>query len=237
MLQFIQRAFGGRGVLGAQDGMGDMTLGTAERKLHALPSWALPPQSPEEGSRELGVGNREEDANSLLPTPYSRRRPQRGPAHPHGAKWLIACGAKTAEPLAAHPIQMHTHRLLLWLNEHRETLRLDTPPISRGKTRRGIFSFELEETYDDMCFELWWKPHRWSGTHGVAEHFRKLTKRKQKDYAYTILDGSECRRAFFVVSAPTPVSGHPIPKPAPKRKRKPRTTAVVVKLAEHRRVA
>jgi hypothetical protein len=137
---------------------------------------------------------------------------------------VLEWGEGCDQALADHPVQMHAHRLLLWLNqpEVARSLALDSPSVSRGKIVRGLFAYQLEEQYLSLCAEtLWWKPHRWEGSNGVAEHFRRLTG-KPKGYKYTVWEGSEHRWCFYPV--PAPVSGQkaakPIPAPTPKRKPK-----------------
>lgn len=233
----------------ARDAQDSMGLGTRERKLPAPPSWAISPLSTHATGSQIGAPE-----PTLAPAPTKSQRPSgqaRGraprlgkfkPSHKYDAKWLVKRGGKASEPLVEHPIQMHAHQLYLWVNEDQ---RLCEAAIARGIAQRGIFAWQLKETYELMCAELWWSPHRWSGTHGVAEFFRRHTKHK-KGYRYTVVDGVERRLCFYPVPEPAPVSANQTPSPTPKSRQSAignRQSAVrrakgkVVDIATRRRVA
>lgn len=225
----VLRALGGGPAHVAQDDLeGHLTkgLGTGERKLPALPSWAILPQSTE-------------TAAPRVEKPRKKRFPE------VTRERVLAWQARCSERPAKHPVQMHAHQLLLWINDPASNSNLDHPGISRGMRERGIFSDELEDSYYTMIGEAyhWELEHPWRGTNGIAQHFRKLLGREKKGYRYTIVDGVERRLCFFPIPEPAPASGHgrakPTPEPTPKRKRKrkAKATGTVIKMADRRRAA
>jgi hypothetical protein len=132
-----------------------------------------------------------------------------------------------------HPVEVHALRLLMHVAGPGMAMLLDDPPIARGKVERGLFAFQAEHLYYVMCAEhLWWHPHRWEGTGGVAEHFRKLLKQgnggrgggKRRNgrhpgkpaYKYVVReDGLEHRQLFYPMPPPTLVLAPRAVKPTP----------------------
>ena len=123
------------------------------------------------------------------------------------------------EPLNARlTVQMHAIKLLEWINHPDRGGWVDHAPIVRGKRLRGLFSRDLQAAYLRMCGEeLWWRPHRWEGTHGVAEYFRRLTKQRAT-YKYTTFQGQEKRWVFYPI--PKPAAGVASVKKTPKARKK-----------------
>ena len=101
-------------------------------------------------------------------------------------------------PFIDQPVQLHAHRLLLWIDNNCGD-ELMAPPCASGRHVRGMFGFQLEEQYALMCLDLWWHPQRWDDRHGVAEHFRRLTRVKTRGYRYMDIDGARRRLVFYPV--------------------------------------
>jgi hypothetical protein len=121
---------------------------------------------------------------------------------------VIDLGSDCDRPLdATHPVAYHASRLQLFIADPQFNFPLDDPPISSGRMARGLFAWQVEQAYLNMCFLLWWHPHRWEGTGGVAQAFRALL-RKQPRYKLCLLspagavDGREHRRVFYFMPAP-----------------------------------
>jgi hypothetical protein len=156
--------------------------------------------------------------------PAARKRTPRRPLNRlevprNSAEAVIFSGAGVDPPLdARHPAAFHASRLQLFLTDHSG---LDDPPISSGRLERGLFGWQVEQAYYEMCFQLWWHPHRWEGAGGVAEHFRRLVKRKPR-YKWCQLspDGeaseTEHRRVFYPMPKPSLALGKPKAKRTPR---------------------
>ena len=113
---------------------------------------------------------------------------------------LIAVGERTDVPLFVQPVQVHALRLSLQVQE-------DLAPAG-GLIRAP----ELAETYLAMCLDLWWRPIRWAGRNGVAEHLRRLNGHPKTWRWFKDADGR--RRRLYV---------YPIPPSASARGRRKRT--------------
>jgi hypothetical protein len=73
---------------------------------------------------------------------------------------------------------------------------------------------ELAETYLAMCLDLWWRPCRWPGRNGVAEHFRRLQGHPKTWQWFVGPDGR--RRRLYVYPIPPSASGRERGKRTPK---------------------
>jgi hypothetical protein len=149
---------------------------------------------------------------------------------------VVDLGSGCDRPLdATHPVKYHASRLQLFLADPRANFQLDDPPISSGKMARGMFAWQVEQAYLNMCLLLWWHPHRWEGTGGVAEAFRRLLRRKPR-YRWCLLnargleDGEEHKRTFYFMPAPALARGQA------KRKRTPQRTPKRAKARSRKRV-
>jgi hypothetical protein len=176
------------------------------------------------------------------PMPKRTPRPPRRTLHPHEfptltAERIIELGEGVEPGLDdRHPVDVHASRLHFWLRT--PGMGLDDPPISRGTVERGLFAWQAEQVYYDMCFHLWWRPHRWSDAGGVAEHFRRLLTQDQKERRRRPgerkagtkcwkwghrpdLDGKEHYQHFYPIPAPALKLGQATRKPTPQRTPKP----------------
>jgi hypothetical protein len=180
--------------------------------------------------------------------PAARKRAHRTPKPPRRAlHWYevpderftadyivhdLACdadGEKLLDPaLNDHePIELHAFRLALAIAEPQNAVALEDPPIASGKVKRGLFAYQIEQMYLHMCgMRLWWKPHRWGGTNGVAQHLRQLLYGRsggplpggRLPYKYLINpDGSVARKEFYPLPKRTLAFGPRLVKPRPKR--------------------
>lgn len=101
------------------------------------------------------------------------------------------------------PVEVHARSLLSFIQNPNNNFALDAPRIARGRIERGLFAWEAEQAYYVMCsHHVWWRPLRWEGKRGVAEHLRRLLgkagkTKTRKPYKYAMVDGVECRRAFL----------------------------------------
>lgn len=188
-----------------------------------------------------GEPSREGGERTPQPTPQRAKRtpkPPRRPLHWYEVPDLSAARVlRSAEDCEEglddrHPAAVHASRLMFHILEPGMTL--DDPPITSGSVERGLFAWQAEQSYYDMCFHLWWRPHRWGGTGGVAEHFRRHLQREPR-YKWCLLskegieDGEQHKRVFYFMPAPAlglrlvKSAGKRTPKRAPKApKRTPR---------------
>jgi hypothetical protein len=133
---------------------------------------------------------------------------------------------------ARHGPEVHALRLLMSITDSTNTEALDDPPIANETSlERGLFAYQIEQQYFALCTRLWWRPYRWGGTNGVAQHFRRLVCKPGTVLGYKYLikaDGSVGRGEFY----PLPrrslgtwlKAGKRTPKRAPKAgERTPRT--------------
>jgi len=147
----------------------------------------------------LGIGRSQrtrqpvapEGADSEVGVPLGIRTPP-GP-YSWTPERLIAIGDRTDVPLFVQPVQVHALRLSLLVEQ-------DLAPAG-GMIRAP----ELAETYLNMCLELWWRPCRWAGRNGVAEHFRRLNGHPKTWRWFKDANGQ--RRRLYVYPIPPPVSG------------------------------
>jgi len=143
---------------------------------------------------------------------------------PASSNWtparLIAIGDRADIALFVQPIQIHALALSLLLKDLAPAGDLIRAP-------------ELAEIYLDMCTTNWWRPHRWPGRGGVAEHFRRL-QGHAKTWQW-FKDAQGRRRRLYVYPIPPPASGPErgkrTPKAAKPRVNRTPTTSDVARVA------
>jgi hypothetical protein len=123
-------------------------------------------------------------------------------------------------------IEMHARVLLKALAAPGNRVMLDDPPIANKSVERGLFAVQVEQMYYAMCVEEWWRPYRWGGTNGVAQHLRQLLygarggPRRDGSLPYKYLiraDGTIGRQEFYPLPKRTLAFGPRLAKPTPKR--------------------
>jgi hypothetical protein len=127
------------------------------------------------------------------------------------------------------PIEVHARMLFEQLRAAEVAPYLDDPPIAQGTILRGLFAYQIEHAYYDMCLHRWWHPYRWGGTNGVAQHLRvRLYGRKggtlpkgRLPYPYLILpEGGTKRAEFYPITPALLERGQCVVQLTPKRAQK-----------------
>lgn len=95
--------------------------------------------------------------------------------------------AAAVPSMADQPIAIHAHRLLLWVED---------------RAGDEILASEMAAIYLELCAELWWRPHRWEGRNGVAQHVRAIGQHHKLYRWFTYPDGSRHRLHVYPIARP-----------------------------------